>query len=42
MHRMTTFPRYALTSKKLFDDSEMIDVEIQNKKISNDAQIFSS
>ena len=42
MHRMTTFSRYALTSKKLIDDSEMIDVEIQNKKISNDAQIFFS
>ena len=25
-------PRYPLTSKKLFDDSEMIDVEIQSHK----------
>ena len=42
LHSMEASPKTALTSKKLFDDSEMIEVGVQNKKRSSDLQILSS
>ena len=42
LHSMAASPSYGITSKKSFDDNEMIEVEIQSKKRTNDAQILSS
>ena len=35
-------PRHASQSKKLFEDSDMVEVEIQSKKKSNEVQVVSS
>ena len=42
LHSMEASPSYGITSKKLFENSTMVEVEIQNKKRSNNAQIVSS
>ena len=42
LHNMTTSPSYGINSKKLFEDSTMVEVKIQSKKKSNNAKIVSS